>query len=249
VDERQRLERLAQLAVEVGANVQPGQLVLVMGMLDNARLVREIARAAYRVGARHVEAEWIDRHLTRALIELGPEESLDYTAPLLLKMVQTLAAEKGDVIQISGDPEPEPLSDLSGDRVAKARPREWAAEWLRTVNEKAVNWTIVPVPTPAWARQVFGEPDVEALWIAIEKSVRLDRDDPVGAWREHVARLRRIAAALTERRFEALHYRGPGTDFTRRALAELTLGRRGFQDDFRSDTRGEPSDRGSLHVT
>lgn len=84
----------------------------------------------------------------------------------------------------------------------------------RTVNEKAVNWRIVPVPTPAWARQVFGEPDVEALWIAIEKSVRVDRDDPVGAWREHVARLRRIAAALTERRFEALHYRGPGTDFT-----------------------------------
>lgn len=205
---------MARLTVEVGANVQPGQLVVIAGFVDNAPLIREIARAAYRAGARRVESEYMDRHLTRAGIELGPEESLDYSAPWLMTMVDTLASEKGAYIQVSGDPDPELLADLPGDRVGKARPRDWRAQWMRMVNEHAVNWTIVPAPTPAWARHVFGEPDMDALWDAIEKAVRLDQPDPVAAWREHVARLRRIADALTERRFEDLRYRGPGTDFT-----------------------------------
>lgn len=214
MDEQQRIERLAQLTVEVGANVQKGQLVVIAAMVENAPLVRAIARAAYRAGARRVEPEYIDRHLTRASIELGPEESLHYSAPWLIKMLETLEAEKGAYIQVSGDPDPDLLADLPGDRVGKARPRDVNAKWVRLVNDSAVNWTIVPAATPAWARQVFGEPDMDALWKAIEKAVRLDRPDPVAAWRLHVARLRRIADALTERRFESLRYRGPGTDFT-----------------------------------
>ena len=214
MDERPRLERMAKLAVEVGANVQSGQLVVIAGFNENAPLIRAIARAAYRAGARRVEAEYLDRHLTRALIELGPEDQLDYSPPWMLTMLQTLDREKGAYIQVSGDPDPQLPSDLPGDRVAKARPWQVFAEWVRMVNEQAVNWTIVPAPTAAWARQVFGKPDMDALWGAIEKAVRLDQPDPVAAWRQHVARLRWIADALNERRFEELRYRGPGTDFT-----------------------------------
>ena len=214
MDERRRIERLAQLAVEVGANVQPGQLLVVTGYVEHAPLMREVARAAYRAGARSVQPEYLDRHFSRALIEMGPEESLDYSAPWLLTMLETLADEKGAYIRLSGDPEPQMLSDLPGDRVAKARPRDVIAEWIRMVSDRKVSWTIVPAPTPGWARQVFGEPDIDALWDAVERAVRLDRADPVAAWRQHVAKLRRVANALTERRFQSLRYRGPGTDFT-----------------------------------
>jgi aminopeptidase len=61
---------------------------------------------------------------------------------------------------------------------------------------------------------VFGEPDVERLWQAVATAVRLDEPDPVAAWREHVERLQERAQALNERRFDALRYRGPGTDLT-----------------------------------
>jgi aminopeptidase len=44
--------------------------------------------------------------------------------------------------------------------------------------------------------------------------VRLDEPDPVDAWRAHVAKLVRRAGDLNERRFDALRYRGPGTDLT-----------------------------------
>ena len=207
-----RLERLAELAVSVGANVQPGQLVVINGLVANAPLMREIARAAYRAGARRVEPQYIDRHFTRALIELGPEESLSQTLPWNLAMLKTLREERGCFIQVSGDPEPHLLSDLPGDKVGKAGQREFRAEWLRMVAERAVNWTIVPAPTPAWAEQVFGRPDMDALWHAVEKAIRLDQPDPAAAWGAHLAHLKRLAGALNDRKFDSLRYRGPGTD-------------------------------------
>jgi aminopeptidase len=214
MDQRERLGRLARLAVEVGANVQPGQLVVVSGLVEHAALAREVARAAYRVGARLVIPRYSDRHFTRALVELGPEESLSLTPPWDLTMLKTLAAEGGAFIMLSGESEPRLLADLDETRVGKAQPRDYAAEWGRIVGARLVNWTIVPAPNPGWAEQVFGRPEVEPLWQAVEKAIRLDRPDPVEAWRSHIARLARIADALTERRFDSLHYQGPGTDFT-----------------------------------
>jgi len=214
MDERDRLARLAQLAVSVGANVQPGQLVVITGTVEHAPLMREIARAAYRSGARLVEPFYQDRHFTRAQIELGPAASLGETAPWLLAMMKTLAAEKGAYIQVAADAEPMLFADLDGNKVGKWRPREFMAEWGRIISDRSVNWTIVAAPSAGWAQQVFGKPDVDALWQAVEKAVRLDRDDPVAAWREHIAKLKKRAAALTERRFDSLRYRGPGTDFT-----------------------------------
>lgn len=214
MDEADRLRRLADLTVQVGANVQPGQLVVITGFVENAPLIREVARAAYRAGARRVEADYLDRHITRAAVELGPEDSLDYSTPWSLTMLDTLTAEKGCFIQVAGDPEPGLLADLPGDRVARAVPREVYAKWFGMVSSKAVNWTIAPAPNAGWARRVFGKPDMDALWQAVEKAIRLDRDDPVEAWRKHVARLSRIAEALNERHFDAVRYRGPGTDLT-----------------------------------
>jgi len=210
--EAERLRRLAELAVSVGANVQPGQLVVIFGLVEHAALARETARAAYRAGARLVESRYLDQHFTRALIELGPEASLGASAPWDIALLKTLVAEKGAVIQISGDPEPELMADLDGDRVGRARPSELLAELGTIVSDRLVSWTIVAQPTAGWAKQVFGKPDVEALWRAVEKAVRLDRVDPVVEWRSHIARLDRIATALTERRFDSLRYRGPGTD-------------------------------------
>lgn len=156
---------------------------------------------------------YVDRHVSRALIELGPEDALDETPPWFMTMLQAMATERYAFIQVSGDADPDLFSDLDGTRVGKATPRAYVAEWMDMVGDKAVNWTIVPYATPGWAMKVFGNPDVEPLWEAIAKAVRLDRPDPVAAWREHVARLRRIAGHLSERKFDSLRYRGPGTDF------------------------------------
>src|SRR5487761_653996 len=212
--ESDRLQRLARLAVEVGANGQPGQIVLVRGRVEHAPLTREVARAAYRAGASLVQAAYSDRHFDRALIEFGPEESLTLTPAGDLAALQDLAQRNGAMISIACDPAPSLLSDLDQCRVGKLRPIGAQKETYELIGRQLVNWTIVAMPNPAWAQQIFGEPDVNRLWQAVEKAVRLDTDDPVARWRAHIKRLDSIAHALAERHFDAVHYRGPGTDLT-----------------------------------
>jgi aminopeptidase len=80
--------------------------------------------------------------------------------------------------------------------------------------DRTLNWSGVAYPNEGWAEKVFGEPDVERLWQAVAFCTRLDEPDPVEAWREHMGGLEARARQLNDLRFDALHYSGPGTDFT-----------------------------------
>ncbi|HKU58099.1 MAG TPA: aminopeptidase, partial [Gaiellaceae bacterium] len=79
---------------------------------------------------------------------------------------------------------------------------------------------VISCPNEGWARTVFGEPDMDKLWEAVAFCVRLDEDDPVQAWRDHVERLERRVVALDALGIDALHFVGPGTDLTVGLLEE-----------------------------
>jgi aminopeptidase len=220
--EDSRLDRYADLAVRVGANVAEGQLVDVWGLVQHAPLMRAVTRAAYGSGARYVDVHYIDQHVRRAMIELGPDEVLTWTPPWLLERARAMGREHAAAIVVTGDPEPELLADLDGERVGRARMLELAQENLRQTNDALVNWTIVSYPNEGWARTVFGEPDVERLWEQVAFAVRLDEPDPVSAWREHMDRLAARADRLNELELDAVRFRGPGTDLTVGLLREST---------------------------
>jgi len=208
----ERLERYAELAVRVGANVQPGQEVFLHGLVEHADLVRALTRQSYKAGASYVNVQYSDQHVRRAMIELGPDEALTYSPEWLKTLTEAHAGHA--MLGTSGNPEPELLADLDGERVGRAIPLEVSEIRRRQSEENNVNWCGVGAPTEGWARQVLGEPDVEGLWDLVAFCFRLDEPDPVAAWREHLDRLDARAAALTERRPDALRYRGPGTDLT-----------------------------------
>jgi aminopeptidase len=209
---KDRLERYADLAVRVGANVQPGQTVFISAIVQHAPLVRALARAGYRAGARYVDVRYRDDHVRRAMIELGPDEALTHT-PEWIKMLYGAQAGQA-TLGTTGDPEPELMADLDGERVGRARMTEMVEIIRAQMVERVVNWSGVASPNEGWAEKVFGEPDVERLWRAVAFCTRLDEDDPVEAWRAHMARLESRAAKLTELNLDAVHYSGPGTDFT-----------------------------------
>jgi aminopeptidase len=209
----QRLETYAQLAVQVGLNLQPGQTLGVNALIEHAPLVRAIARQAYEAGARYVDVLYTDQHVRREHIALASDDQLGFSPPWLVTRLRELGETGGALVAITGNPDPELFADLDGERVGKARMREVAEESLK-LTDGLCNWTIVAYPNEGWAQTVFGEPDVERLWDAVGRAVRLDEADPIAAWREHLARLQQRAEALNERRFDHLRYRGPGTDLT-----------------------------------
>jgi aminopeptidase len=207
----ERLARYADLAVRVGANVQEGQTVFVLTQVEHAPLARALAQAAYKAGARYVDVSYRDPHVRKAMIELGSDETLTYTPDWLKTLWR--AASGNALIATTGDPEPELMADLDGERVGRAQMKELTEIMRGQMAERTVNWTGVAFPNEGWAEKVFGEPDVERLWEAVALCTRLDEADPVAAWRDHMARLESRAAKLTELKFDSLHYTGPGTDF------------------------------------
>ena len=207
-----RLERYARLAVEVGVNLAPDQFLYVSGHPEHLEFARAIAAVAYDAGASYVEVNLDDPHVRRERIRNGSEGSFDWSPPWMAALLDHLIVTCGAHIAIGGDPEPELMEGLDPTRVARARPLAVRARQLQAQNDRLYSWTIIACPTAGWAESVFGKPDVERLWQAVESAIRLDEPDPVTAWWDHVVRLRVRATQLDERAFDSVRLRGPGTD-------------------------------------
>src|SRR5581483_2180020 len=208
----ERLERYAELVVGLGANVQPGQEVFIVPSLEHRDLARALARAAYKAGASYVHVNYSDEHVRHAMIALGPDEALTYAPDWAKRFVESFSGNA--LIATAGNAEPELMADLDGERVGRALPIEVVQIRMQQFAENSVNWCGVGAPNEGWATQIYGEPDVERLWEAVAFCMRLDEDDPIAAWREHLARLRERRASLDALNADAIRYRGPGTDLT-----------------------------------
>jgi aminopeptidase len=209
------IDRYARLLVEVGANLKEGQLLCVDAQVEHAELVRAVARAAYDAGASAVDVRYGDQVVRRALLDSKlSNEHIGRAQPWMIKRITDLGDAGGAEIAIIGQPDPHLFDGLDGSRVAAAQMLELARVRRDQTTAGRVAWSIGACPTPGWAEQVFGEPDVERLWKAIGDAVRLDEPDPVAAWREHVDKLRRRCRTMIEHAFDALHFSGPGTDLT-----------------------------------
>jgi aminopeptidase len=214
---RAHLERLADLIVNFGANVQEGQVVEIGTSIGKEELTRAVTGSCYRRGAKFVDVSYWDPHLKRARVQYAPDGVLDYVPPWYGERALRLGEERGATISLSGLTEPHLYDDLDPERLARdVFPR--VKEWTTVINDRTVNWCIAPCPTPAWAKLVH--PDLEPTaalykpWDEISHICRLDVDDPETAWRERSAALKGVAQRLTERRFDAFHLEGPGTDLT-----------------------------------
>jgi aminopeptidase len=214
VPSQERLDAYADLIVRIGGNVQDGQDVVVLGCIEHAPLMRRVVEAAWRAGARFVEMAYRDDYGRRSLAEHGTGDALSWTPPHSLARLQDWADRRVAYLQMLGDPDPTLMAGIDPERVGKAGPYEATKLLRRLGNEAHWSQTIAACATEGWARQVYGEPDLERLWDDILHAVRLDEPDPIAAWEEHIATLTARARALDERGFDAIHFHGGGTDLT-----------------------------------
>ena len=209
------LQRFADLIVCFAANVQPGQVVAIGTEPGKLELTRAVADCAYRAGAKFVDVMQFDLHVKRSRILHAAADTLDYVPPWYGERISALGDMRAARIGLTGPSAPGLLNDLDPQRAGRDQ-LPFLRESSEVVNARTTNWTAVPCPTRPWAALVFGdlEPEVafERLWEQVIHMCRLDEDDPVAAWRERQDVLVATSERLTQRRFDALHFEGPGTD-------------------------------------
>ena len=210
-------ERLAELLVGFGANVQVDQIVSIACEPGKERYSRAVAASAYKHGARFVDIAWFDPWIKRARVQHAREETLDFVPPWYGERMLALGENRAARIGLAGVTAPGLLDDLDPARAGRDQ-LPMLKEASKLVGDRTTNWTIGPCPTPAWAGLVYPdlEPDdaFEQLTRRLEHVLRLDEDDPLAAWRARADTLVGVAQRLTERRFDAIRYHGPGTDLT-----------------------------------
>jgi aminopeptidase len=215
----EKLDKLAQVAIHVGLQLQAGQDLVMTAPIAALPLVRRIAEHAYKAGAGLVTPIFSDEELTLSRYRNAPSESFGKATGWLYEGMAKAFAGNAARLAISGD-NPMLLSSEDPDKVARANRANSTAykPALEKIVNFDINWNIVSYPNPSWARQVFpNDPEelaVKKLADAIFAASRVDVADPISAWRDHNAALRKRHSWLNGKNFSALHFTGPGTDLT-----------------------------------
>ncbi|CCF21974.1 Peptidase M29, aminopeptidase II [Pseudorhizobium banfieldiae] len=214
-----RLEKLAEVAVKVGLQLQRDQDLVMTAPLAALPLVRLITKHAYLTGAGLVTTFYSDEETTLARYAHAPDASFDKASGWLYEGMAKAYANGAARLAIAGD-NPLLLASQDPAKVARANKANSMAykPALEKISNFDINWNIVSYPNPSWAKIVFpGVPEEEAvrrLAEAIFAASRVDVADPITAWAEHNANLKKRSGWLNGERFSALHFTGPGTDLT-----------------------------------
>jgi len=211
------LDKLADVTVQVGLNLQRGQELVITAPIEALPLTRKITERAYQAGAKMVTTLYSDDAATLARYRFAPSDAFDYAPAWLYEGMAEAYAAGAARLAITGQ-NPALLKGQDPDRISRASKAQSIANRraLELIASFHINWSIVAYATVDWAKMVFPDlPEgqaVEKLWEAIFKASRLDTDDPVAAWAAHNANLHKRVQFLNEKRYAALHFKGPGTD-------------------------------------
>jgi len=216
--DKMMLKKYAELVIHTGVNVQRNQPVVITAPIETAYFVRALAEAAYGAGAKDVHVNWLDDKLSRIRYLQAPDEVFDEIPSWEKDFTMTNLNNGAAFIEIDAA-DPEAFKGVDVNRIA--RQEKVGAQEFDEFNESLMAnknaWTIVSVPTAAWAKKIFPkhseEEAMDKLWKAIIKSIRLDAEDPVAAWKEHTANLKKRVDFLNRKNFKYLRYSNSlGTD-------------------------------------
>ncbi len=215
------LQKYAELAVRAGANVQKGQLLVLSAPVDCAEFVHLCVEEAYKAGAGEVEVMWGDEQVSRLRYEYEELETLGSFPAWQVARKREQVERNCAYLYIKAET-PGLLAHIDGAKLQAANLASRTAlepfQYYTMANHG--QWSIVALPTLAWAKKVFpGECDeaaLEKLWDAVLKSVRLTADnDPAAEWARHNTTLGANCKVLNGYAFRSLHFTNRlGTDLS-----------------------------------
>ena len=212
-----RLRKYASLIARVGANVQKGQEVIINAELDQPEFVKMVVEECYKAGAAKVSVDWSYQPLTKLSVRYQKEKTLGTLEKWQIEKWEHQAEVLPCKIYLMSE-DPDGLAGINQKKYAKAMAsRSKTIKPIRNKMENKYQWCIAAVPGKEWAKKIFpGERAsvaVEKLWEAILSTSRVN-DDPVKAWEEHNADLKKKYEYLNSLGIKELKYKASnGTDF------------------------------------
>ncbi|MBE7005460.1 MAG: aminopeptidase [Ruminococcaceae bacterium] len=218
---QEKWNEYAKLLVEVGANVQKGQTLMLSSPIECAPFARLCASAAYGAGCREVVVIWGDDALNRERFLRADDAVFDEVPAWTRHLYNDYAEENAAFLAISAR-DPEALRGVDPKRISRSQLARFKAldPFYTAQMNNSLAWCIGSVPIPSWAKKVFPDVDereaMDRLWDAIFEAVRIKGDGKaVERWREHLALMDKRTQKLNELHFKTLHYTNSlGTDLT-----------------------------------
>ncbi|RYE40179.1 MAG: aminopeptidase, partial [Hyphomicrobiales bacterium] len=152
----ERLDRLSNVAVNVGLQLKRGQELVMTAPIEALPLVRRITAHAYKAGASLVTTLFSDDETTLQRFQFGDDAGFDHASGWLYDGMAAAFRSGAARLAIAGD-NPSLLSGQDSEKVARAnRARSQAYKpALELIVGFDINWSIVSYATEAWAKTVF----------------------------------------------------------------------------------------------
>lgn len=217
---KEKLKKYSETIINIGANVQKGQMVIIRANIEAKDFVRSLTEEAYKAGAGDVDVIWRDDIVTRRKFEYASIETLSEVKKWTVDQYTDYIDSNAVFISVVGN-DPNNLDGLDIEKIkASSIANSKAMKYFSTSLMSDKNsWCVVGAPTPAWAKVVFPEltekEAVEKLWELIFYTTRIGEGDSIKGWKEHINELSRRAKYLNEKQFKYLKYSSKkGTNLT-----------------------------------
>lgn len=210
------MKKYAQAVVELGANVQEGQYVIINSSIRQAKFVHCLVEQCYKRKARFVKVEYSDDEVSKLTYKNVEEKT--YVENTLQNLYRLKNYTKILPVQIYvEDSDPDVYKGIDISKAMKARIKTYPkVKKYRDMMENKYQWVIVAMPSIPWAKKIFpnDKPSVafKKLEQAILKTTRID-NNAVNNWKEHIKNLQEKSKILNELNLDYLEYKSEnGTD-------------------------------------
>lgn len=211
-------QKLAELAVKIGVNIQPDQSLIINSPIECSAFARCVAEAAYAAGARDVVMNYNDEKFSRIRYKNAALEVFEQVPQWFIDKQNYLVDQHFAVISIYAE-NPDLFSDVDPLKIktASVAVQKATEKYHMAMMNNQCRWCVISVPTAGWAKKVFpDDPEeiaVEKLWEAIFKATRADQENPVDAWYRFNKSFEAKTRFLNDHQFDRFIYKNQlGTD-------------------------------------
>lgn len=213
------LNNYAKVIVNIGVNVEKGDLIKINFSPEHLPLVREISKEAYKNGAQYVSLDLRDSEIEKDRVRYLEEEFLETFPKSVVENELNYAKSSYSTITIDVPTFSDGDSDWTERASIVNKARSIAMSPCRSYGMENHNkWVVVNAPTKEWALQVFPDrPEneaIELLWKHIYEASKSNTPNPVLAWKQHNVILKSMTKKLNNYRFTALRFVSKKTDLT-----------------------------------